>query len=140
MSTLYCPRCDRRLTPDHRCLSRRVFLGMLGIGGAAVGLPLPRVSHRDPRDDEWTVRAGDRIGIKFTGTPARPVGHVVLEDVGDGHQYAVGVPLDGKPFYVVGSAARIVESRVLHAPQPGEPFRAPVRTVIERRPKDWRRV
>lgn|SRR5574337_228193 len=26
---LYCPRCDRRLTPDHKCLSRRVFLDAL---------------------------------------------------------------------------------------------------------------
>lgn len=146
MSTLYCPRCDRRLTPDHRCLSRRVFLGMLGIGGAAVaigqpGRPEPRASHFDPQDDEWTLHPGDRLGIRFTGTPARPFGHVILEDVGDGHQYVADVPLDGKPFYVVGSPARVVESRVLHAPQPGETFgSAAVQTVIERRPKDWRRA
>lgn len=31
---LYCPRCDKRMEPDHRCLSRRHFFGMLG--GAAV--------------------------------------------------------------------------------------------------------
>ena len=31
---MYCPRCDRWLTPDHRCVSRRIFLGMLGFGAA----------------------------------------------------------------------------------------------------------
>ena len=33
---MYCPHCDRRLTPDHRCLSRRVFLF-----GAMAGLIRP---------------------------------------------------------------------------------------------------
>lgn len=27
--TLYCPRCDKRLTPDHCCVSRRIFIGAL---------------------------------------------------------------------------------------------------------------
>lgn len=35
MPELHCPHCDRRLTPEHRCLSRRVFLGALF--GALVG-------------------------------------------------------------------------------------------------------
>lgn len=38
---LYCPRCDKRIEPDHRCLSRRFFLGMLGAAGAAAVLPKP---------------------------------------------------------------------------------------------------
>ena len=32
MSAIFCPRCDRRLTPDHCCLSRRIFL-FAGLGG-----------------------------------------------------------------------------------------------------------
>lgn len=38
---LYCPRCDKRIEPDHRCLSRRWFLGMLG--AAVVAPVLPKV-------------------------------------------------------------------------------------------------
>jgi hypothetical protein len=36
---LYCPRCDKRLTPDHKCLSRRFFLGMLGTAMGVVAAP-----------------------------------------------------------------------------------------------------
>lgn len=34
---MYCPKCDKRLAPDHRCTSRRFFLGaLLGAIGASV--------------------------------------------------------------------------------------------------------
>lgn len=36
---IYCPRCDKPITPDHRCLSRRHFFGMLaGAAAAAAAL------------------------------------------------------------------------------------------------------
>jgi hypothetical protein len=39
--TLFCPRCDRRLTPDHTCPSRRIFLASLSAAFFPFGT-LPR--------------------------------------------------------------------------------------------------
>lgn len=41
---LYCPRCDKRIEPEHRCLSRRIFLGALLGASAAVVVPKPVVA------------------------------------------------------------------------------------------------
>ncbi len=37
---IYCPRCDKPIAPDHRCLSRRHFFGLL-TGAAAVVILAP---------------------------------------------------------------------------------------------------
>ncbi len=58
-SRIFCPRCDKPITPDHRCLSRRHFFGMLA-GAAAVAAVAP----------EPLLRIGDTLTITtFTVEP-----------------------------------------------------------------------
>ena len=57
---LYCPRCDRRLTPDHRCLSRRIFL-FAGLG-AGIASGIGTVPPKYFTITEHFCRAGDRFG------------------------------------------------------------------------------
>lgn len=44
---VYCPRCDKPITPGHRCLGRRHFFGMLAGAAAVVAAPGPRVLPAD---------------------------------------------------------------------------------------------
>ncbi len=63
---IYCPRCDKRLTPDHRCaaLTRRHFFGL--IAGAAAVAAMPKVAaYADP----MVLRRGDTLSFKWAGYP-----------------------------------------------------------------------
>lgn len=72
--TLFCPSCDRRLTPDHRCLSRRVFLGALFgalAGSKAVQAQAAKtglvIDHID-----WDTKTITFCGIKYEVNPLVP--------------------------------------------------------------------
>lgn len=81
---IYYPRCDKRITPDHRCLSRRHFFGILA--GAAALLVAPKVvpanclTAGDFRKARNILRAGDSLSVTFTGhtAVARPGFHVSI--------------------------------------------------------------
>ena len=62
---LYCPRCDKRLTPDHRCLTRRFFFGMLGAAAAAVAMPKEAGEFAVPQT--YTVVSVERLSLDSIG-------------------------------------------------------------------------
>ncbi len=71
---IYCPRCDKRITPDHRCLSRRHFFGMLG-AAAALFAAKPALLAYDLKaslPDPYVLRMGDRLILNFNGLPCSP--------------------------------------------------------------------
>lgn len=75
MSEIYCPRCDKRITPDHRCLSRRHFFGMLAGAAALLVAPKPALPSYDinaTAGTRLTLRAGDRLSVSINGMPATP--------------------------------------------------------------------
>ncbi len=107
--TIYCPHCDRRLTPDHRCVSRRMFFGLLGLGAAAAALPVGLAM----KPKGIILNAGDRIGITLIATVGG-LSHatVVLETLSPGNMYpqrlSAALPPGTGPFYVVPAKCKVV--------------------------------
>lgn len=65
---MFCPHCDKRLSPDHRCLSRRVFL-FSGLG-AVFGLA-PKMWPNPLIHSNWGARVESIRGVAyFMQTPA----------------------------------------------------------------------
>lgn len=67
MPNLYCPRCDRRLSPDHRCVSRRIFLAAI-FGGAACTVLTPTHKLLNAKtigvpEPSWTVVVNDYLRL-----------------------------------------------------------------------------
>lgn len=66
---IYCPRCDKPITPDHRCLSRRHFFGSVAgllacaLSGKAIAAPATMALVPSS-----ILRAGDAISISVTTT------------------------------------------------------------------------
>ena len=84
-SELYCPRCDKRITPDHRCLSRRIFL-FAGLGELFLAKASVDVTHtywKSPfivNVPPGTLAAGDIVEC-FT-TPRNRIGEpFIVSDV-----------------------------------------------------------
>jgi len=108
---LYCPRCDKRLTPDHRCVSRRIFLGMLGLGGSAVAL-----APTAPADTNL-IMPGDLFAVNVTGGGGFTYASVTVE-MEDGELRIVEADVDpcitgDKPFFISPGPCTIVSARVL---------------------------
>lgn len=64
---IYCPRCDKPITRDHRCLSRRHFFGLLGAAAALsaqVVKPFPgALANRRLA----SLRPGDLLSVGYDG-------------------------------------------------------------------------
>lgn len=108
---IYCPRCDKPIAPDHRCLSRRHFFGLFAGAAAAVALAGPAVEALT-KGAGLTMKTGDLLSLSMDHGGL--IWSICLKDSTGAVKTITGpVQPNAEPVFIAPSSCVITSASVL---------------------------